>query len=201
MLHGDMGTVVKATTERTSKAAAAKAKHGTETLEEIGKRLRRCLNDGDQAHLRVGVEVTQLADRWDEYRDTEAEGMEADKWLRKYVDPTRTLAWYRDHAKASKWIQPTGLHGRLASNLVVWMFHKMNDEDRDASAKALDKAWRKNGQMPLKLTQGRLLLARFTVRGKSKQRHTERIRELEARIARLEVQVRAGCKAGTEPVE
>lgn len=147
--------------------------------------------------MEVAQEVMRLADDWDRYRD-EAEGMEIGPWLIKHLDSNRPLAWYKKHAMAAKWLGP-GHVNRVEAAGVLWMHNAgVPDALLDTVRKEISRAYRDNGSVPLRKSQVVRRFQQFVVKRAPRLRLEQRLKDAEARIVRLEKQVR---RLGEEPVE
>jgi hypothetical protein len=172
-----------------------------ESLADIGKRLRRSMTQAGIGMTLVAIEVMKLAEHWENYKD-QAGGLEIGRWLLKEVDPTVSLRQYIELAKAAK--RAGTMAHRMYSNLLLWLHHAIPPSGPESEKKfqeclrIISRVYKKdNGFRPVKKTQGVRLCARFTARRRTRARSEDIIRELRARIERLEAQVR---RLGEEPV-
>ena len=166
---------------------------GRETLADIARRMRKTLAQGAACEGVVAVEVMRLAERWHDYIN-EARGLTIGRWLRKYVDPRRLLAWYERKARGYETACKHGIHLCLDSPAASWWRDNVSPPAHAATAKTLRAAYVTGGRVPLNRGQVARLCKPFVSRSKI----GAELAALRARIARLEAQVR---RLGEVPVE
>jgi hypothetical protein len=172
--------------------------HHTETLKSIAARLRKTMGDAQCGLTSVAVEVMSLASDWGRHK-AEAGGLEIGRWARKELHPTWRMNKYRELAEAAERAGP--FWNRIPSNALLWMHNQIPAEDAfNAALKDVSALFNKQGKRPPTLGQVRTVANRFCIAESTRETLREKLKAAEARIERLEAQVRAGCKAGTEPV-
>jgi hypothetical protein len=173
--------------------------HRTESLKTIAVRLRKTMSDAQCGLTSVAVEVMRLAEDWGSYK-AEAGGLEIGRWARKELHPTWRMNKYRELNEAAQ--RAGAFWDRIPSNALLWMHNQIPSEEAfNAALKEVSALFNKQGKRPPTIGQVRTVANRFCVAESTRETLREKLKAAEARIERLEAQVRAGCKAGTDPVE
>lgn len=160
-----------------------------ETLKDIATRLRGRLRDAAREELDVAVEVMKLANAWADY-ESEHNGKRIGVWLKEQVDPTRSLAWYKDRATAQR-LLGAGLTARLEGPAAVWLAHAVSESDLPSVREVLGNAYRMNRSIPLKQTQLKRLCRAFVQPTSDRYRDRASAAILQARVDQLEAQIRS----------
>jgi hypothetical protein len=169
----------------------------TESLSDIGKRLRAALLRSATSETEVSIEVAAMAKRWDEDYRHQAGDVEIEKWLRSAIDSDRPLKWYVHRAEAAKALP--GLTDCVTSKALVWAYGKLpNKAAIDQATADIRAKFREKGSTPLRESAVVGLCSKYVSQSASRMTKDDQIRVLRERVRRLEAQIR---ELGADPVE
>lgn len=168
-------------------------------LKTKARSIREQLRDSASGPLFVAVEVVALSESWDKYA-AEAGGLTCTQWLRAEIHPDQGIGWYKARARAYEAFGKA-VASRLHHEAAVWAVNNVPDTYIEKLKFAICTLYRDNGSMYVTVGQVRKIgRAIMGLRESLKPitRACATCEELEARIERLEEQVRG---LGAEPVK
>jgi hypothetical protein len=183
----------------------ATAQLATETLADVGTRLRKALVRASGAEIRVAIEIMKMADEWEvKWQPQDPERRTVKQWVSKELRP-HDYSYYERIARNAEFVG-VKLAARMDREALQRLCcHAKTVQDVEIVKLQIHEKYRANGSVPLTVGQMSVIVAPISAsrqRGEMWQEKWRRERDenvkLKARIDRLEAQIRG---LGKEPVE
>jgi hypothetical protein len=179
------------------KSSAAVRIQSPEPLGDVAAHLKSILQQSADGHCLVGYIVMELAETWHTRKD-EAGGLEIEEWLQKYVDQLKPLKWYIRRGKAYIAAKKAGLLGLVSSDGLAWLNEAVPESQHRVVAEVIRPQLKQHGTGVLSRDQIAKICHPYVTKRKSRFWASEELKDLRARVTRLEAQIRA---LGAEPVK